>query len=422
MLKDVNKEYEQASIKTKQRPNQGIIETLTSLRERSLRYIDEYAYQNFDRILPLNGNQPTLAKFRIQDNDIPHIFEALKTATIITHLDLRYNRITDEGAGFIADYLTNDQYVLVLNLQGNDIHRKGAQNLSNALKVNTTLISLSLADNSIGKGGGMAFAETLQINITLEHLNLANCDLEMDSLIALLTILRYNPSLKSIDLSRPIPQYQHSNWMDDIAIHIAHMLEKNNVLQELHVQKFEIRDPGFMWICEKMQHNQTLLFLDLSCNRITRDSAVYLASMLEKCGLLRLNLAFNRLENEGAGHLATALLQSNSKLRSLDIRSNNIKGDGLCSIADAVKFNSALTELFIWGNVFEERACLAIENLLTIHRFEPEHVDVTPYRVDARTYLAESPNTLDKYAYWKQVEPFLRIQPAVDRISLTERT
>jgi hypothetical protein len=47
----------------------------------------------------------------------------------------------------------------------------------------------------------------------------------MDSLIALLTILRYNPSLKSIDISRPIPQHQHTNWMDDIAIHIAQMLE-----------------------------------------------------------------------------------------------------------------------------------------------------------------------------------------------------
>jgi hypothetical protein len=47
----------------------------------------------------------------------------------------------------------------------------------------------------------------------------------MDSLIALLTILRYNPSLKSIDLSRPIPQHQYANWMDDVAIHIAQMLE-----------------------------------------------------------------------------------------------------------------------------------------------------------------------------------------------------
>lgn len=80
-----------------------------------------------------------------------------------------------------------------------------------------------------------------------------------------------------------------------------------------------------MWICEKMQHNQTLLYLDLSCNRITRDGAVYLAGMLEKCGLLRLNLAFNRLENEGAGHVATALLQSNSKLRRLLLNSNYFK-------------------------------------------------------------------------------------------------
>ncbi|UJR35786.1 hypothetical protein I4U23_028534 [Adineta vaga] len=421
MLKELKHSYEQASTKTKQRPNQGIVETLSTLRERSLRYIDESTYQNYDRILPLNGNQPTLNKFRIHDNDLPHIFEALRTATMITHLDLRYNRISDEGAGLLANFLINDQYISILNLQGNDIHRKGTQSIANSLKTNTALSSLSLADNNIGKEGGMAMAETLQININLEHLNLANCDLEMNSLVALLTVLRYNPSLKTVDLSRPVPQYQHTNWVDDIAIHIAQMLEKNTVLQELHIQKYEIRDIGFMWICQKMQHNQTLYFLDLSCNRITRDGAVYIAPMLEKCSLLRLNLAFNRLEDEGAGHIATALLHSNSRLRSLDIRWNNIKGDGLCSLADAVKFNSALMELFVWGNVNEERACLALENLLKIRRFEPDNIDISPYRVDARTYLAESINNLDKYSYWKQVEPRLRIQPAVNREVLSER-
>lgn len=63
----------------------------------------------------------------------------------------------------------------------------------------------------------------------------------------------------------------------------------------------------------------------------------------------------------------------------------------------------------------------AIENLLTIHRFEAENMDIVPYRVDARTYLAESPKTLDKYAYWKQVEPYLRIELAVNRNPLAER-
>ncbi|CAF1617467.1 unnamed protein product, partial [Didymodactylos carnosus] len=142
-------------------------------------------------------------------------------------------------------------------------------------------------------------------------------------------------------------------------------------------------------------------------NRITRDGAIHIAPMLEKCGLLRLNLAFNRLEDEGAGHLAQALLQSYSKLRSLDIRSNNIKGDGLCSIADAIKFNSALTELFVWGNIMEERACLAFENLLHIQRFETNQIDVVPYKVDGVTYLSQLPNTLLKYSYWTQVEPIM---------------
>lgn len=45
MLKEVKKGYEEASIKTKQRPNEGIIETLGSLREHSLRYIDETSYR-----------------------------------------------------------------------------------------------------------------------------------------------------------------------------------------------------------------------------------------------------------------------------------------------------------------------------------------------------------------------------------------
>lgn len=71
----------------------------------------------------------------------------------------------------------------------------------------------------------MCFGKIHTNNFFLNKRNIIFIFKEMDSLIALLTILRYNPSLKSIDISRPVPQYQHSNWMDDIAIHIAHMLE-----------------------------------------------------------------------------------------------------------------------------------------------------------------------------------------------------
>jgi hypothetical protein len=66
---------------------------------------------------------------------------------------------------------------------------------------------------------------------------------------------------------------------------------------------------------QKLESNDRCLRFVHYSNRITRDGAAYLPSMLDKSGLLRLSLALNRLENEGAGHIATALLQSNSRLR-----------------------------------------------------------------------------------------------------------
>jgi hypothetical protein len=45
MLKELKTSYERALVRTQQRPNQGIVDTLTNLHENSFRYIDESAYQ-----------------------------------------------------------------------------------------------------------------------------------------------------------------------------------------------------------------------------------------------------------------------------------------------------------------------------------------------------------------------------------------
>ena len=78
------------------------------------------------------------------------------------------------------------------------------------------------------------------------------------------TILNYNKSLCSLNVSRPSPQYQFSNWMDEIAQHFALMLKLNDGLKELHMQKYEMRDYGAQWLFEKLCYNNTLLYLDLS--------------------------------------------------------------------------------------------------------------------------------------------------------------
>ncbi len=83
-------------------------------------------------------------------------------------------------------------------------------------------------------------------------------------MIAISTILNYNKSLLSLNISRPVPQYQFANWMDEIATHFSKMLKVNNGLVELHMQKYEMRDYGAQWFSENLIHNRKLVHLDLS--------------------------------------------------------------------------------------------------------------------------------------------------------------
>ena len=87
---------------------------------------------------------------------------------------------------------------------------------------------------------------------------------KIESLIALATILKFNKTLQSINVNRPVPQYQFANWMDEIAQHFAIMLKVNQSRQEIHMQKYEMRDYGAEWLSNNLNINRRLVYLDLS--------------------------------------------------------------------------------------------------------------------------------------------------------------
>jgi hypothetical protein len=60
-----------------------------------------------------------------------------------------------------------------------------------------------------------------------------------------------------------------------------------------------------------------------------------------------------------------------------------------------------LTHIFIWGNHFEEPACIAVKSCLDKKRLEPDNTDVRPYIVDNKTYLCEITNGIDQFYYWQ---------------------
>ncbi|KAL4221640.1 Leucine-rich repeat-containing protein 34 [Mactra antiquata] len=347
--------------------------------------------------LYLAGNNKLLTDKRLTDKDCEVLYKLLQNNVFVTSLDLRYNNITDEGIKFLAKLLEENSVIEDINVMCNDFGKDGAEVLAKALQKNSGLRALRLNGNKIGNRGGMYFAQMLQINTTLQALDVGDTDLTTESIIALATVLVNNRTLKAINVNRPI---LFSN-QEECTVHFAKMLKVNNSLEELHLQKFDIRDFGATRLAENLMENFTLQYLDLSCNRITRDGTKELAKVLKKnTAIKKLDLSFNRLEDDGAMHLAEAIATYNTTLETLDVRTNNICGKGLCSLSDAMKMNNSLTQIYIWGNKLEESAAIAFANLLETGRLEKANTDVQPYLVDGRTILSELNHSLQRHYYY----------------------
>ena len=91
--------------------------------------------------------------------------QLLKEDIPVQHLSLHYNRISDVGAESLGKALGSAQKqntrLIPLNLNGNRITDTGAGHLAQGLRMNRTLLCLGLANNKIGDVGANKFADVL---------------------------------------------------------------------------------------------------------------------------------------------------------------------------------------------------------------------------------------------------------------------
>ena len=113
---------------------------------------------------------------------------------------LGFNKITEEGASYIAEVLGTTRALRKLYLWHNPIGDKGLQYIAEALTTNTSLIELNLQFCSlrITEENGPTLTEMLQKNKTLRELNLSvNKDNQASFIIE---CLKKNTTLKTLDL------------------------------------------------------------------------------------------------------------------------------------------------------------------------------------------------------------------------------
>lgn len=365
----------------------------------SKQYIKEIAFildraEENDRVsmqLDLHGNKRNdrneMYRERMTDDDLCTLLSSLKSNTFITGINVGYNHIGDVGAAAIEKYLSETNALKTLILSYNEIGARGAEHIAKGLQLNDSLTCLKLDGNKFGNDGGMAVAGALQVNDSLEELDLNDTDMSTQTVIAFTTVLKSNRGLLSVHLGRPIL----TSTQEETTVHIAKMLEVNTRLKELHITKHDMRNYGAGQLMDHVKHNTTILHLDLSCNRISRDGIACIANYLAKNPQLQiLNLAYNRAEDDGAKSLAEAL-KSNMSLTTLVLCSNTLTDDGLCALATVLqKGNQYLRQLFIWGNKIGIPAAQAFMELTdgAVPRLMPDDTDVRAYVVDDLPYLA----------------------------------
>ena len=272
----------------------------------------------------------------------------------LTHLDLSANRILDTGACCLFEGLQRNTTLVNLNLSNTCLTIKDvitAKFLTKLLHLNKSLTHLDLSHNEISNSGLRSIFKGLQHNITLLHLNLSNnagiATTNPDTIRSLTKMLHVNQSLTHLDLS-------HNEISNSGAHCIFKGLQHNTTLVSLNLSKTDITATNHAAIARSLnrmlQLNKSLTHLDLSENSVILDTGAYsiFDGLQHNTTLVNLNLSKTGIAatNPAIARSLTKLLQVNKSLTHLDLSENNAISDtGAYFIFNDLQHNTTLVNL-----------------------------------------------------------------------------
>ena len=259
----------------------------------------------------------------------------LQVNKTLTHLDLSGNH-NFSGNYCVFQGLMHNTKLVYLNLSttGDIFTRCTALVLNKMLQVNKTLTHLLLS-NKLWLFSDSSICQGLENNTTLVHLNLSNVDLKgtEDTVQALCTMLQVTKKLAHLDLSEnwnfsDLGAYcvfqclQHNTSLvhlnlsntglvatEDTAQTLTTMLRVNKTLTHLNFSgNWKFSDSGAYCVCQGLQHNTTLVYLNLFNTALTDKGAEYIARAIEyNCSLQTLDISRNRITDNGFAFIDKSL-------------------------------------------------------------------------------------------------------------------
>ena len=193
----------------------------------------------------------------------------LQVNKTLTHLDLSNNFTLFVSTCFSFESLHCNTTLVQLNLSNAGLAARDelevtAQALTTMLQVNKTLAHLDLSNNWIFQNASCVF-QGLQNNTSLVYLNLRNIQLE---------VKKDTPLAKALTT----------------------MLQENKHLKHLDLSYNPFYDEGVYCLCEGLQHNSTLVYLNLSNTRLTDKGVEYIPLACNSNRSLQLTLEIKKMK------------------------------------------------------------------------------------------------------------------------------
>lgn len=218
--------------------------------------------------------------------------------------------------------------------------------------------SLDLSGSLFELKFATALANVLKANKTLQRICLADNGFGVEGLKLICGALEHNDTLIALNLGRNATA--DSKFVEAI----SEMIAKNNTLKVLELECSEITGEKVQILARALKRNHTLTELKLKSNCMGAEgTCIILEAVGQNPALKILDLEGNKIGPEGA-KLIAGLLKTNSTLSQLNLASNGLGPDGANEILNAVQGNTTLRKLSLSYNGMDKRNASPVASLL----------------------------------------------------------
>lgn len=239
---------------------------------------------------------------------------------LTTELNLKHQGMGNTRAGIIADSIRALPGIETLNLQDNNLTCHGLCAMFEAIRTASSFTSLDIADNKLGKASSAALADYLASrSCHLKKLGLRNADVSDEECERFVSVIQENPNLLELDMSHN--DLGGAEGLNSVLPDIVTagealgtlLMDRNCSLQVLNVSWNKIRLGGAEALVRSIGMNKSLLHLDMSYNSLSTKGGILLgAALADNHSLRLLNISNNSIDEIACFTICQSIILNDS--------------------------------------------------------------------------------------------------------------